>query len=52
MPRPVSVVPTFDRLMWPTLKALKVMGGSASNEELLHDDIYDGRLTTTKMAGA
>lgn len=28
-------VPTFDRLMWPTLKALKAMGGSASNEELL-----------------
>lgn len=28
-------VPTFDRLMWPTLKALNAMGGSASNEELL-----------------
>lgn len=28
-------VPTFDELMWPTLKALKAMGGSASNEELL-----------------
>jgi restriction system protein len=30
-----SQVPAFDELMWPTLKALKAMGGSASNEELL-----------------
>lgn len=30
-----SEVPTFDELMWPVLKALKAMGGSASNEELL-----------------
>ena len=29
------VVPTFDALMIPVLKALKVMGGSASNQELL-----------------
>lgn len=28
-------VPTFDKLMWPLLKTLKAMGGSASNEELL-----------------
>jgi restriction system protein len=28
-------VPTFDALLWPTLKALKAMGGSASNDELL-----------------
>jgi restriction system protein len=28
-------VPPYHRLMWPTLKALKAMGGSASNEELL-----------------
>lgn len=28
-------VPTYDELLWPTLKALKAMGGSASNEELL-----------------
>jgi hypothetical protein len=27
--------PAYDELMWPTLKALKAMGGSASNEELL-----------------
>ena len=31
---PVSV-PSYDELLWPTLKALKAMGGSASNEELL-----------------
>ncbi len=28
--------PTFDELMWPTLRALKAMGGSATNEELLN----------------
>ena len=28
-------VPTYDRLMRPTLKALRGMGGSATNEELL-----------------
>jgi restriction system protein len=28
-------VPTFDALMWPTLQALKAMGGSGNNEELL-----------------
>ncbi|HKM99863.1 MAG TPA: restriction endonuclease [Stellaceae bacterium] len=28
-------VPTYDRLMWPTLRALRAMGGSATNEELL-----------------
>jgi restriction system protein len=28
-------VPTFDELMWPALRALKAMGGSATNEELL-----------------
>lgn len=35
MSRAQIVVPTFDRLMWPCLKALKAMGGSASNDELL-----------------
>jgi restriction system protein len=30
-----SAFPTFDELLWPTIKALKAMGGSASNEELL-----------------
>jgi restriction system protein len=35
MSRVQTVVPTFDRLMWPCLKALKMMGGSASNDELL-----------------
>lgn len=28
-------VPTFDELIWPTLEALRSLGGSASNEELL-----------------
>jgi restriction system protein len=32
--KPVQV-PTFDELMWPTLQALRAMGGSATNEELL-----------------
>jgi hypothetical protein len=27
------VVPTFDELMWPALKALKAMGGSGSSGE-------------------
>jgi restriction system protein len=31
----VRKVPTFDEMMWPTLLALKQMGGSASNQELL-----------------
>lgn len=32
--KPVQV-PSFDELMWPTLQALRAMGGSATNEELL-----------------
>jgi restriction system protein len=31
----VHKVSTFDEMMWPTLLALKQMGGSASNQELL-----------------
>lgn len=31
----MAVVPTPDKLLWPTLVALKALGGSASNEELL-----------------
>jgi hypothetical protein len=31
----VRKVPTFDEMMWPRLLALKQMGGSASNQELL-----------------
>jgi restriction system protein len=31
----MATVPTFDELMWPTLGALKAMGGSGTNEELL-----------------
>lgn len=30
-----DIVPTYDELMWPTLKALKALGGSASNDEIL-----------------
>ena len=30
-----AAVPSFDALMWPTLQALKAMGGSGTNEELL-----------------
>ncbi len=32
---PRVAVPAYDSLTWPTLRALKTMGGSASNEELL-----------------
>jgi restriction system protein len=28
-------VPSFDELMWPALRALRAMGGSGTNEELL-----------------
>lgn len=28
-------IPTYDTMMWPTILALKEMGGSASNQELL-----------------
>jgi restriction system protein len=31
----LTSVPSFDALMWPTLEALKGMGGSGTNEELL-----------------
>ena len=30
-----SSLPTYEDLLWPTLKALEATGGSASNEELL-----------------
>jgi len=30
-----SMIPTYDQLMWPTLKALKDLGGSGSNQEIL-----------------
>jgi restriction system protein len=32
----MAIVPTFDELMWPALKALEAMGGSGTNEELLN----------------
>src|ERR1035438_5803380 len=28
-------VPTYDKLMWPVLKTIKALGGSATNDELL-----------------
>jgi restriction system protein len=31
-----TTAPTFDELMWPALQALKSMGGSGTNEELLN----------------
>jgi restriction system protein len=34
-----SKVPTFDRLMWPALVAMKKLGGSATHEELLEQVI-------------
>ena len=30
-----TTVPTFDALMWPALKAMKALGGSANHDELL-----------------
>lgn len=32
----MNTLPTFDELLWPALKALKAMGGSGTNEELLN----------------
>lgn len=32
----MATAPTFDELMWPALQALKAMGGSGTNEELLN----------------
>jgi restriction system protein len=32
----MTSAPTFDELMWPTLQALRAMGGSATNEELVN----------------
>lgn len=36
-------VPTHDELMWPTLLALKVLGGSGSNEEIVDKIIEQQR---------
>ena len=35
MTNPITQILTYDALLWPTLKALKAMGGSGSNDELL-----------------
>jgi restriction system protein len=37
-------VPSFDELMWPTLRALKTIGGSGTNEELLSKIIEQERI--------
>jgi restriction system protein len=43
-------VPTFDELMWPTVQALREMGGSASNEELLSKVVAVANLSDEVMA--
>ncbi len=40
----MTTAPTFDQLMWPTLRALKAMGGSGTNEELLNKIIEMERI--------
>lgn len=37
-------VPNFDKLMWPALKAVKALGGSATNDELLDKVIESERI--------
>jgi restriction system protein len=39
-----AVVPSFDKLMWPVLRALKAMGGSGTNQELLQKVIEIERI--------
>ena len=46
----MAVVPTFDELMWPTLVALREMGGSASNEELLSKVVAVANLSDDVMS--
>jgi restriction system protein len=43
-------VPTFDELMWPTLVALREMGGSASNDELLSKVVTVANLSDEVMS--
>jgi restriction system protein len=43
-------VPTFDTLMWPTLQALKAMGGSGTNEELLAKVVEIANITPEVQA--
>jgi restriction system protein len=42
--------PTYDELMWPTLRALKAIGGSATNEELLNKVIELEQIPTEVQA--
>lgn len=39
-----TLVPTFDKLIWPATCALKQMGGSASHQELLDKLIELGKI--------
>jgi restriction system protein len=62
----VVQIPTYEDLLWPTLKALENKGGSASNQELseeiasyleLSDDVLDvlhndGPLSKVEYRGA
>lgn len=46
----MATAPTFDQLMWPALQALKAMGGSATNEELLNKIIELERIPAAVQA--
>ena len=43
-------VPSYDRMMYPTLQALKALGGSATNEELLSKVIEKMQLSDAVVA--
>lgn len=47
MPKQPNKVPAFSELMWPVLTALKGLGGSATNEELLARVIDDEHFSET-----
>ena len=47
---PHTDLPTFDDLLWPTLKALKSKGGSASIQELSGSVASDLKLTDEVMS--
>ena len=44
-----SNFPTFDELMWPTLVALKALGGSGSNEEIVDKIIEIEKVPSDKQ---
>ena len=41
----MEAVPTFEQLMYPTLKALRALGGFATNEELRQQAIELGAIS-------